>query len=131
MEKTQVPKFNNSFTAMRTDFELAHPMDEPNNPQKYQPILEKIKQSGHYDEIDSPQNIAVLKQVIGKEGCYFKMTTENTGIAYIWHNTDSQKIEFWGLEPESRRKAVGIINDRIRRYTTFMKKGVDPQTSYN
>ena len=122
---------NTSFIAMRTEFEQAHPIEDPNNPEKYLSIIEKIKAENHYVEINSPKNVGVLKQVIGRGGCYFKMTTENTGIAYIWHNTDSQKIEFWGLEQKSLEKAKSIINDRIERYTRFKKKGVDPQTSYN
>ena len=44
----------------------------------------------------APKNNDITKQVIGKDGCYFHLTTEKTGVFFIWHNRKSNKFEFWG-----------------------------------
>lgn len=60
----------------------------------------------------------VLKQVIGRDGCYFKQITEQTGVKYIWHHRDTQMIEVWGPE-QSISLAVSSIQYRF--YLVLMK----------
>ena len=40
--------------------------------------------------------ISIIKQVIGKKGCYFINITEKYGLNAIWHNRAYNTIEFWG-----------------------------------
>jgi len=58
-----------------------------------------------------------LKQVIGKEGCYFKLTTQNYDIDFIWHDRKNKKIQFWGPDYKSIRLALSHINLRIQMYS--------------
>lgn len=60
----------------------------------------------------------VLKQVIGRDGCYFKQITKQTGVSYIWHHKDQNKIEIWGPENLLQR-AVSSIEYRL--YIVFLK----------
>ena len=58
--------------------------------------------------------IDVLKQVIGKDGCYFILTTENCDIDFIWHNRKTKNIEFWGPKDNIQR-AINEIQYRINK----------------
>ena len=66
----------------------------------------------------------VLKQVIGRDGCYFKQITEQTGVSYIWHQRDSKKIEIWGPQ-NLLQLAVSSIQYRI--YMVMMKMSQNNQ----
>lgn len=61
------------------------------------------------------QNLSpdVIKQVIGKNGCYFIQTTINSDLDFIWHNRSSNTIEFWGPY-DNIQYAINIINSRIK-----------------
>ena len=49
------------------------------------------------DELDvSDLEESQLKQIIGKNGCYFIMTTHNYELDFMWYNADNKCIEFWG-----------------------------------
>ena len=54
----------------------------------------------------APKNNDITKQVIGKDGCYFHLTTEKTGVFFIWHNRKSNKFEFWG----KKRDTINALN---------------------
>ena len=56
-----------------------------------------------------------LKQVIGKDGCYFILTTNNYGLDFIWYNKDTKKIEIWG-PINNVKKGWREINKRIVRF---------------
>ncbi len=58
-----------------------------------------------------------LKQVIGKDGCYFKLTTENYDIDFIWHDRENHKIKFWGPVANSIKNAFEHIDYRIRKHS--------------
>ena len=66
--------------------------------------LDLLKEAGseynvYLGELDvSEISSDVLKQVIGKEGCYFIKTTEECDLDFVWHNRNTKKIEFWGQE---------------------------------
>jgi hypothetical protein len=44
----------------------------------------------------APKNPDITKQVIGKDGCYLKKTTENYGLYFMWHNREDNKIYAYG-----------------------------------
>lgn len=60
----------------------------------------------------------VIKQVIGRDGCYFKQITEQTGVKYIWHHRDTHMVEVWGPE-QCLSLAVSSIQYRV--YMTLIK----------
>ena len=67
--------------------------------------------------IHAPTHTDTTKKVIGKDGCYFKLTTTNTHISFIWHDRTNNLFLFWGNKPHIF-KAMNIINSRIQKYTT-------------
>jgi len=54
-----------------------------------------------------------LKQVIGRDGYYFILTTRSCNLDFIWHNTYNNTIEFWGPNQYSLKKGMYEINKRI------------------
>ena len=60
----------------------------------------------------------VIKQVIGRDGCYFKQITQQTGVKYIWHKRDTNQIEIWGPQ-NCIPLAVSSIQYRI--YIVILK----------
>lgn len=56
-----------------------------------------------------------VKQIIGKDGCYFKLTTNNTDVDFIWHDRVENYFCFWGTK-ECVLKAMRIILGRINKY---------------
>ena len=85
-------------------------------------MVEYIKPS-RVPEITLPADFGtnVMKQVIGKEGCYFKKTTENTNVEYIWYDMDDKTIKIWG-ELENTLNATTIIEGRLYRIIDRMMK---------
>ena len=61
-------------------------------------------------------NSDILKQVIGKDGCYFIKTTQQCDLDFLWHNRNTQKIEFWGPK-DNIYKAINAIKYRIFKKT--------------
>ena len=61
----------------------------------------------------------VMRQVIGKDGCYFKMTTQNTSVEFIWFDMNSNEIFIWG-DLDKANKASNIISYRIKNIITRM-----------
>ena len=60
----------------------------------------------------------VMKQVIGRDGCYFKQITEQTGVSYIWHQRDTNKVEIWG--PQNLLQ-LAVSSIQYRLYTVILK----------
>ena len=46
--------------------------------------------------LNAPTDSNITRQVIGKGGCYFHLTTQNCNIDFIWHDRNSNKFLFWG-----------------------------------
>lgn len=56
-----------------------------------------------------------LKRVIGKDGCYFILTTRNYRLDFLWYNKDTEKIEFWGPK-QNVLDGSEEIKRRIEKY---------------
>lgn len=63
-------------------------------------------------DCETQEGLNIIRQVIGKGGCYFHMTTQNTGIDFIWHDRAQNKFFFWGTKYPLIR-AMKIINSRL------------------
>ena len=68
----------------------------------------------HYTQTTLPDHInpAIF---IGKDGYYFKLTTERSGAEYIWYNDHNRVIEIWGSEA-SVPIAKEILEKRYEHY---------------
>ena len=64
--------------------------------------------------LDAPIDSDVAKQVIGHEGFYFKLTTSNTNVDFIWHDRTQNKFLFWGPK-YNVIQAMKIIQSRISK----------------
>ena len=93
-------------------------------------MVEYIKPN-RVPEITLPADfgINIMKQVIGKDGCYFKKTTHNTQVEYIWYNMDDRTINIWG-ENAKANNASTIIEDRLYRIISRMKVNKVELTDY-
>ena len=60
----------------------------------------------------------IIKQVIGKDGCYFKQITEQTGVSYIWHSRNTKRIEIWG--PQNLHQ-LAFSSIQYRFYMVILK----------
>ena len=78
------------------------------NPPREQPMI----------TMDATFEPEVMKQVIGRDGCYFKQITEQTGVSYIWHQRDVNKIEIWG--PQNLLQ-LAVSSIQYRLYTVILK----------
>jgi len=66
----------------------------------------------------APPNADIAKQVIGKDGYYFKLTQTNANVDFIWHDRVKNCFLFWG-ERANVIQAMKIIRSRIIKKTTF------------
>lgn len=91
-------------------------------PEEYQNRLQVLKEAGSEFEVYmtvldvSVVSSVILKQVIGAKGCYFIKTTQTYDLDFVWHNTATKGIEFWGPDKNGIIKAMKLINNRIGRY---------------
>ena len=88
-------------------------------PQSFKSGLESLRNAGNKYQVykysmTAPENTDILKQVIGRNGCYFIRTTQECDLDFIWHNRDNNTIEFWGPK-DSINKAVGVIERRVNK----------------
>ena len=68
------------------------------------------------DELDvSDIEEGQLRQIIGKNGCYFIMTTHNYNLDFLWYNKENTSIEFWGPH-KNINGAMKVIEGRINRF---------------
>ena len=60
----------------------------------------------------APPNENINKKVIGKNGHYFKITTTNCNVDFIWHHRETNNFFFWG-EKQCVIRAMHKIRNRI------------------
>mgnify|MGYP001465685959 FL=1 len=62
----------------------------------------------------------VISMTVGKEGCNFIKKTEANNLFSIWCNRERNVIEFWGVNPINRQRAMGaILNNLIYNTSKF------------
>jgi hypothetical protein len=54
------------------------------------------RQFTSFGYIPAPPNVDMVKQIIGIDGYYLKLTTTNCGVDFIWHNRTTNEFHFWG-----------------------------------
>ena len=93
---------------------------------KYIPILlSRVGQRywptiyGTYKAPPAPES---LKRVIGSDGYFLKITTQNCNIDLIWYHRDSQQFMFWGPSANAVIQAMNHIRSRIVKYTVYINE---------
>ena len=71
-----------------------------------------FKNGEDYTEIDASNDEETNAIAFGKKGKYLIEITERHGMAYLYHNRDTNKIEIWG----ESRKFDNVIQDIGKRY---------------
>ena len=67
------------------------------------------------------------KKVIGKDGKYFKITTEKNSLEYIWYDIEENSIKFWG----DNEKCINAQNTIITRINKFKYDNKEPTIQIN
>ena len=75
-------------------------------------------QLAYRTSIHAPQSVDAIRQIIGHGGCYFKMTTENFGLLFVWHSRSTNHFHLWGTDIDNLNGAVDVITQRINSYTS-------------
>ena len=75
-----------------------------------------------FTHIPAPANSDITRQVIGLNGYYFKLTTTNTGIDFIWHDRENHIFLFWGQNNYRVTRALNAIRRRIQNVTERYEK---------
>jgi hypothetical protein len=74
-----------------------------------------------YKSVMNVQNIPadIMKQVIGRNGYYFILTTTLCDLDFIWHNVETQQIELWGPSEENLHNGMRELNKRFHKKMTM------------
>jgi len=72
--------------------------------------------------IPAPPDSDVTRQVIGKDGHFFKMTTTLCEVDFIWHDRVNQMFLFWGSSTFKVVKALNSIRWRIHKIYTNLRE---------
>jgi hypothetical protein len=65
----------------------------------------------------SEQNPRVLRNIIGSNGYFLKLTTTLHGLDFIWHDSFNKVFLFWGPTKRAVSKAMNAIQYRINKIT--------------
>ena len=68
--------------------------------------------------IQAPHSEDAVKQIIGRDGCYFKMTTHQFKLFFVWHSRSTNHFHLWGNNIDNLNGAVEVINRRINIYAS-------------
>ena len=71
---------------------------------------------------NAPSHILALKKIIGIDGHFLKLTTQNCDVDMIWHDRWNNMFVFWGPSVYTVVQAMNQIRSRIIKYTVY----VDP-----
>ena len=75
-------------------------------------------QLAYRTSIPAPQSVDAIRRIIGRNGCYFKMTTQNFGLFFVWHSRSTNHFHLWGPDIHNLNGAVELLNHRINNYAS-------------
>tara|TARA_B100000405_G_scaffold174294_1_gene121909 strand:+ start:779 stop:1135 length:357 start_codon:yes stop_codon:yes gene_type:complete len=75
-------------------------------------------QLAYRTSIQAPQSVDAIRRIIGRNGCYFKMTTENFGLFFVWHSRSTNHFHLWGPNIDNLNGAIEVLNHRINNYAS-------------
>jgi hypothetical protein len=65
-----------------------------------------------YGYIPVVKNADIVKQIIGRQGYYLKLTTANCEVEFIWYCRETETFMFWGYK-KNVIQAMNVIRSRI------------------
>jgi hypothetical protein len=68
----------------------------------------------------SPSDVDALKKIIGIDGYFLKLTTQNCDVDIIWHDRQNNMFVFWGPCIYAVVQAMNQIRSRIIKYTVYV-----------
>lgn len=80
--------------------------------------LNDYKTTWTFGYIPAPPQNEITRRIIGKDGCFLKMTTTLSGVDFIWHDRVTNTFLFWGLSTSNIVKAMNAIRWRIQKCYT-------------
>lgn len=89
-----------------------------NNTEYKQWLINQLKDRNSeymYGFLNDSPSLDVNKQVVGKDGCYLMMTTQNYNCLFIWHNRTTHQFEFWSDNRTSLVHAMNTIRTRLHK----------------
>ena len=121
----QLPPINdlipvNSFMALNHIKDLAPNVSSDFMLALYNKFIERYSKGlpTVFSFIQAPSDAGgIVQQVIGAGGHYFKLTTINTGVDFIWHDRTQNVFLFWGPNNYRVTRALNAISWRIRKIT--------------
>ena len=69
----------------------------------------------------APTDEKITRRVIGENGYFFKITTEYTGINFIWHDRAKNIFYFWG-DQTNVVNAINKIYERCIKQTKIVNE---------
>ena len=78
------------------------------------------REFSYYGFIPAPPSVDMVKQIIGIDGYYLKLTTQKSGVNFIWHDRDRNEFQFWG-DYQNCIRAMNEIRYRICKYVDGAK----------
>ena len=84
-------------------------------------LRQKKSQYTTFGYIPAPPDSYITRQVIGKDGYFFKMTTTLCQCDFIWHDRQNNVFLFWGSSTFKVVKALNSIRWRIHKIYTIQQ----------
>jgi hypothetical protein len=84
-------------------------------------------------ELSAPSDVEILKRIIGDNGHYLKLTTQNCNVDFIWHDREANLFRFWAPKKYNLIQAMNIIRGRIIKYVAFQanqEQAYEPGQAY-
>jgi polyribonucleotide nucleotidyltransferase len=88
-----------------------HPEEMQKFKSGYKANVPDVMVSGSLDDI-SLENV---KQLIGKDGRNFKRITRESGVSFVWYNSQNHTIDIWG-PPEQIKNAIDMLSASIKHF---------------
>ena len=86
-----------------------------------------FKNGEDYTEYEASKNEEMNAVAFGKSGYYLKQITEKNGIAYLYHNRNTNKIEIWGNKNKFT-KVIKQINNHLDYATRVISTRTNEST---
>jgi hypothetical protein len=136
----QLPPINNDLISVNSFMALNHIKNLAPNVssdfmlEMYNKFIERYSKGlpTVFSFIQAPSDVGIVQQVIGAGGHYFKLTTINTGVDFIWHDRTQNVFLFWGPNNYRVTRALNAISWRIRKITERSQPIlIDDDTDYS
>jgi hypothetical protein len=90
-------------------------------------VLSNPNRIWYFGYIPAPPNEFIARQVVGKDGFFFKKTTYTWDIDFIWHDRTNNVFLFWGEDKFNLIKAMDSIRWRIYKLYQQNRNNFDAQ----